>query len=890
MRRKFIGAFALSWFFLTWAPREYLTKSDPLSWHGCGRDLTTWSLSRSRMQSDHFLSNTEAIWTQSQPPGCHMCQKASDRMTSITMPTGLLCPSRKKSSHCQLDSSCSSFSYTGSTPTIQLTFCCMEALRPYLASTANCSSSTGSYNQIRDTTSCSFQNKASPFRTERQSLPTVQGREGDNDHVRFAPHKLQGHGHCLQSVTSLPGPDSRDGSEATRLEHCTKRHRKQQQLSKAPVDVRVGGTVGQQPPEAHQGVRHDISNHANHLKQTFKTRDPEGTTFVGRPALQELVDVHSSTIQTCRQTSKGSSNHRPIPPRALAGTMILLVALLLKPVSKQAPKHRWQVTRIIRGTYRRRLSSVTRKQSQQPPTHRKSAGTRPPSGRLLGIFILLLLLSCAHASPNQTSRMLRIQAEQARGYTTLCAKKHSFQRAQRQALLQGTAVYRGRRMTDRQLGVTWSANVPKKSARAKASDATPRIRVVTWNSGGHNLVRQAEVRTWLESESKSNPVHVLCIQETHWPCSSEYRDGPWTCVHSGSGSREGGILFMVNTEYFSGLDIKHAEVHPGRLLHLRICSDPAIDLLGVYQHAWNPAKAEFQNRQQTPEQLLLGKRQIIWQRVQSWISGVPRRNLLGIMGDFNSTLEANPPNVGNGVGHAHTHKTDAQALQSLLQTAGLMAANTWGKPGHAASTFWTHKGEGSQIDFIITRNPVNQASLKSSTLPQAPIVHPTGFRHIPVQCYFTWPKPPQRQKQSIEWTASRVNQASARCPQLLARFRAQLDHMSCTAEQLNASLLDAWQRSQQPVVQLPLAASHPDRICLKTFWEVKRRLRVLANTSLEGYVILHPLCPASTFQNVFSTTRRYAQHLLRCWQHSCQIPKAELCTQGEKPASPQAEA
>ena len=420
-------------------------------------------------------------------------------------------------------------------------------------------------------------------------------------------------------------------------------------------------------------------------------------------------------------------------------------------------------------------------------------------------------------------------------------------------------------MTDRQLGVTWSANMPKKTAKAKASDNTPRIRVVTWNSGGHNLVRQAEVRTWLESESRSNPVHILCIQETHWPCSSEYRDGPWI--------REGGILFMVNTEYFKGLDIKHAEVHPGRLLHLRICSDPAIDLLGVYQHAWNLAKAEFQNKQQTPEQLLLGKRQIVWHRMQGWISGVPKRNLLGIMGDFNSTLEARPPNVGNGVGHAHTHKTDAQALQSLLQTAGLMAANTWSKPGQAASTFWTHRGEGSQIDYIITRNPVNQASLKSSTLPQAPIVHPTGFRHIPVQCYFTWPKPPQHQKQSIEWTASRVNQASARCPQLMARFRAQLDHMSRTAEQLDASLLAAWQSSQQPVVQLPLAASHPDRICLKTFWEVKRRPRVVANTSSEEYVILHPIHPAATFQNVFSTTRGYAQHLLQCWQTAAKFQK-----------------
>ena len=473
MRKISIGAFALSWFFWTWVPKEYPTKLDPLSWHGCGKDSTVWSRSRSHTSSDHFSNNIDAIWTQSRLPGCHMCQKASDRRMSVTTHAGLHCPSRTKSSDCQLDSSCSSFSYMSSIPIIQPTFCCTEVLKPYQASTVNYSSSIGSCNQSRDTIFCSFQNKASPFRSRRPTLPTAQGREGDNDRDRFAPVVLQGHGHCFQPVMSLPGPDSRGGSEATRPARCTKRDKKQQQLLKAPVDVRVGGTVGQQPPEARQCVHYDSYRHASHFDHTSKKRDPEGTTFVGRPALQESTNVYSSTIQTCRQPSKGSFSHRPIPPSALAGAMIVLLALLITPVPKQAPELRWQVTRIVRGTYRRRLSSVKSRPSQKQPKHRRSASTRPSSGQLLGIFILLMLLSCVHASPTQASRMLPIQAEQSRGYTALCAKKHSFQRAQRQALLQGTAVYRGRRMTDRQLGVTWSAHLPKKTAKAKASDNTP---------------------------------------------------------------------------------------------------------------------------------------------------------------------------------------------------------------------------------------------------------------------------------------------------------------------------------------------------------------------------------------------------------------------------------
>ena len=66
-----------------------------------------------------------------------------------------------------------------------------------------------------------------------------------------------------------------------------------------------------------------------------------------------------------------------------------------------------------------------------------------------------------------------------------------------------------------------------------------------------------------------------------------------------------------------------------------------------------------------------------------------------VVGDFNASPEASHPNIGKGVGHAHIHKKDGHALQALIQTAGLNAANTWGKSGQSASTFWTHKGEGS---------------------------------------------------------------------------------------------------------------------------------------------------------------------------------------------------
>ena len=144
---------------------------------------------------------------------------------------------------------------------------------------------------------------------------------------------------------------------------------------------------------------------------------------------------------------------------------------------------------------------------------------------------------------------------------------------------------------------------------------------------------------------------------------------------------------MLNTQYFQGVDVKHAEIHPGRLLHVRICSSPSIDLLCVYQHAWNPAKAEYQHRPLSAEQLLINERQEVWQQIHGWIAGVPKRNLLVALGDFNASLSPQHPHIGQGVGHVHVRKKDGHALQSLIQTAGLNAVNTWQKGGQHASTF-----------------------------------------------------------------------------------------------------------------------------------------------------------------------------------------------------------
>ena len=419
------------------------------------------------------------------------------------------------------------------------------------------------------------------------------------DSHRLAPRGRR----CTALLKSLPGPDSRDERTAPSPET----------LERSLVDVQVGGLVGQQPPEAESRRFPGFLFKANHHDQTLQFGSPQGTN------VHESCNLSRSPEQLCVVYLDLSDRSAipcpsPFPPEALAGMVVLLMLVTqhLKPLPN--PYQPWQVARIIKGIYRRKpmpaCSRPTSKISSRPKHLPPAAGSFGCCKHFRLLLVMAVLLHNATAAPMPPIGTSAIQTPLSLGATNLCSRKLSFRRAQRQALDKGSTLYRGRLMTAKQLGVDrLSAKPTRHKHIQRASSHSSSIRVVTWNSGGLNLARQTEVRTWLEQESLTNPRQVLCIQETHCPTTTEYRDGPWTCIQSGSGSREGGVLVMLNTKYFQDVDIKHAEIKPGRLLHVRICSNPAIDLLCVYQHAWNPAKSEYQQRSLPAEQLLMNNRQ-----------------------------------------------------------------------------------------------------------------------------------------------------------------------------------------------------------------------------------------------------------------------------------------
>ena len=184
--------------------------------------------------------------------------------------------------------------------------------------------------------------------------------------------------------------------------------------------------------------------------------------------------------------------------------MILMIMTVKTPQNHQS---HCQVLRLFKGAYRRRCFSgpapqVICPQSPLPPSRRRT-GRHPLLGRRLFVACIAAHVHCAGSTPMKPTAARNSVTPRAQGFVRLCSKKNAFQRAQRQTLATGSAVYRGRHMTPKPLGVVWTSMRPSQPRRAKPSTPPkPKIRVVTWNSGGLNLARQTVIRTWLETESR----------------------------------------------------------------------------------------------------------------------------------------------------------------------------------------------------------------------------------------------------------------------------------------------------------------------------------------------------------------------------------------------------
>ena len=105
-------------------------------------------------------------------------------------------------------------------------------------------------------------------------------------------------------------------------------------------------------------------------------------------------------------------------------------------------------------------------------------------------------------------------------------------------------------------------------------------------------------------------------------------------------------------------------------------------------------------------------------------------------------------------------------------------------------------------------------------MPDAPVVHPTGHRHVPVIGFLRRPSIPQA-KPSCHVQPSQIKTALQQDPDLSQRFRAvvrdRMEHHNC----LNECLKDAWRATAPKPGAQPHHTQQP-RPNLKAYWQIKR--------------------------------------------------------------------
>ena len=328
------------------------------------------------------------------------------------------------------------------------------------------------------------------------------------------------------------------------------------------------------------------------------------------------------------------------------------------------------------------------------------------------------------------------------------ARKRSFKRACRRAWAseeQGTK-YRGRWYTHQQLQHSYRPGIAIRTSivcRSRVRQPrSRRLKIFAWNVGG-----MAEKWDALMHFADSSDFDVLMISESRWRFTSEWTSPRWWLLHNGSEDEEhqqGGILFLVSKRLCGCQDVQVRHVLPGRLSHLRIQRpNDSIDLLGLYQKAWNSKNPEIRPQ-----------RKIVWNALRDCLRSLPLRNKVVVMGDFNTSCGPRGSCFGPfAVKPTSGQAADHERFADVVSDAGLVALNTWTKQGDN-STFVFGDRIRTQIDFILTRTKqADHIAREASVLYDFPLAESSeGARHYPVVASIpiAWYPPISHRRKQIE--------------------------------------------------------------------------------------------------------------------------------------------
>ena len=311
-------------------------------------------------------------------------------------------------------------------------------------------------------------------------------------------------------------------------------------------------------------------------------------------------------------------------------------------------------------------------------------------------------------------------------------QKRSYKRACLRAQRHGFAWYKGRLYKPEDFdGVSTLTPSPanKRNPRQPVKPPPPmcpsgRLQVLHLNVGGVTSDRVQEICLWAEQRS----VDVIILSETRWSFTTEWTRGPWNFLHSGTQQdRADGLLLMVHRRVCPVERLGYAEIMPGRMVHLRLHFDRRnFDLICCYQFADARNAARDAQRRQ------------FWDQLYQYATGLPNRNAILYVGDFNCSLSPDGTHVGtnqfnlNGqtlTGHLHR---DSDVFMRFLKQNHLTAVNSWNARDPPS---FLNGIVGSKIDHFLMRIADCDSHCKQiAYYPNADFLPLTGARHIHMLC------------------------------------------------------------------------------------------------------------------------------------------------------------
>ena len=388
-------------------------------------------------------------------------------------------------------------------------------------------------------------------------------------------------------------------------------------------------------------------------------------------------------------------------------------------------------------------------------------------------------------------------------------------------------------------------------APANALPADSALRVVTLNLGGLTKSGYDELAQWLETEVIKTTLDVVMLQE-HWRPSSEFCLPHWTWIQSGAQGRNGsfqhqGVAVLVNRRLASPDQVRFAEILPGRILRVLIPEHQShrlrrkpITIINVYQHARSSESADTYQ-----------KRSRIWVCLQDVLGSVPKRHILLLGGDFNTTLRPAGNLVGQGVLAPAVVPQDQAAFQALVEQYDLCALNTWRHRRQAATyrdpcPAEAAPGTATQLDYLLLRShhACQEARLSTACRHVHLASWKHGARHLPVMACIPLPNYVTMRghcsAQTMVDTDAMLHEASQNTAKHHSFLRHIQDALAAQADPTWLTLDTALRKAsetcypKQRTGELRPWQESAVQVALKHVWHARNELRSARNTVFLG--------------------------------------------------------